>query len=414
MGQNFINGHDKTYASIIHIDRLEFTLKIDDFSSFIAIRNPDAIPASQKYGSIELILDRTIGSTAYYHSHHVYFYGKKVGRLHTASKRGKKEVEFNFEKHVLYSNEHNWWYAVYQELCKELGLSYNNIKYIEISLDSEKPFTTEYGYLYTKSENFIYHKVCYYKTVRNVKPEILEGGNGFRISGEDNRIHLYDKSGYAEDFILDFLRNNGLPEKVYRIESRLNWNYLKSLINRKHFVITPETLLDEGMLSTLFDISVKNKLSFYDLRTKKHDHNRNPKYTMVSVLDDIILKKSELLKYFPGKQYQHYKNDNSDEEIIRRTYFQYIQTGNRKYFKNIRNAAEAACMDETQVLNLIRKFNIKYRGDRTNDILHRMDETLGVYQKIKSAKSFKRFFTDIGKNLLEKAERKFWVLCQFF
>ena len=380
------------YKSIIHIDRLEITFRHSIFSTFRNIRNPDTIPEKQLYGHIELILDNRCGSSAYYHTFCVYYKGYKVGKLHTGSKRGKTDIEFNFEKRVLYSNKRDYWYEIYQAIGSELILAYNNIKYIEICLDSTKCFTDEYGYLYANSVDNKYRFNDYFKPIRNVKPEVLDGGNEFRIGGSSNSIQVYNKSNHSEDFIQDFFNTNGFIDKtVYRIESKLKWNYIKSLINQKHILISPEILLDDKMLVTLFDLSVKNKLSFYDLRTKNYDHQRNVRYDRISILDDIDLRKTELLKYNPAIQANHYNTENTDEDIVRKTYYQFIRTGSAKYFINIRNSAEAAQMDDLDVIALLHKFNHRFKGDLTSDVLKRMDYAIRNYLPKKKGNAISRF-----------------------
>ncbi len=354
---------------------------------------------------IELILDNRCGSNAYYHTFGVYYDGNRVGKLHTGSKMGKPDIEFDYDKQVLYSVARYWWFDIYKSIKSELGLEYNNINYIEICVDSTMNLPDMYGYMNANSLTNKYRFNGFFKPERNVKAEVLDGGNGFRIPGSSNSIHIYNKSDYSEDFIKEFFKINGFGDApIYRLESRLDWNYLKSLINRKRVLITPEILLDENMLSTLFAMVAKSKLTFNDLRTKYRDKSGNAKYDKISILDNICLTKSELLKFNPGKQQSHYKNESTDEEIIRRTYYSFIETGNEKYFNNIRHSAEAAKIDDSTVITLMHKFNQKYRGDRTTDVLNRMEYSIKNYHVGKKSGLVNRIFDEIGKRWRKKQQ----------
>jgi hypothetical protein len=400
---NNTNSQHNEHRSIIHIDRLNLTFRHTCFSAFKNIRNPDAIPERQKFGSIELILDNRCGSNAYYHTFGVYHNGKKVGKLHTGSKMGKPDIEFDYDKQVHYSVACDWWFSIYKSIKLELGLEYNNINYIEICVDSTMNFPDMYGYMNANSVTNKYRFNDFFKPLRNSTAEVLNGGNGFRIPGSNNSIHIYNKSNHTEDFINDFFKANNLGDKtVYRLECRLNWNYLKSLISRKEVLITPEVLLDENMLSMLFLMSVKNKLTFKDLRTKHRDKSGNAKYNEVSILDNICLNKSELLKFNPGKQHSHYKNESTDEDIIRRTYYAFLETGNEKYFNNIRHNAEAAMIDDSTVIALLHKFNQKYRGDRTTDVLNRMEFAVTNYRVEKKGGIIDKIIGLFGANWRKK------------
>jgi len=164
----------------------------------------------QKYGSLELTLDNRGGSNAYHHTFVVYYHGKRIGKLHSASKFENRDVEFNFEKRVLYSERHNWWYKLLEVVKNELGLEFNNINLLEICLDSTKYFADEYGHMFANSVGNKYRHGNYFRAVRNVKTEMLDNGNGFRINGRHNKVQLYDKRKHAEDFIQDFFDLNGL------------------------------------------------------------------------------------------------------------------------------------------------------------------------------------------------------------
>ncbi|MBN1618665.1 hypothetical protein JW887_04995, partial [Candidatus Dojkabacteria bacterium] len=130
---------------------MNLTFRHTCFSTFKNIRNPDAIPERQKFGNIELMLDNRCGSNAYYHTFGVYHNGIKVGKLHTGSKMCKPDIEFDYDKQVLYSVSRDWWFDIYKTIKSELGLEYNNINYLEICVDSTMNFAEMYGYMNANS-----------------------------------------------------------------------------------------------------------------------------------------------------------------------------------------------------------------------------------------------------------------------
>ena len=290
MDSNFItNGQQIQHRSILHIDRLNLTFRHTIFSPFKNAKNPDALIERQRYGDIELILDNNCGAAAYYHTFSVYFQGHKVGKLHTASKFNKTDIEFDYEKYVHYCNQNDWWFVIYKALLTELGFEFNNINYIEICLDTTYNLPDAFGFMHANSEKNKYRFNSYFKPLLTYEKMTLIMGLVL-LTGQKNYFHIYNKTQYCEDFIKDFYQLNGFTnESIYRLEIRLDWNYLKSLINRKNVLITPEILLDRGMLAKIFELSVKNKLTFYDLREKVYDHNRNAKFKKVSLMDNLNL-----------------------------------------------------------------------------------------------------------------------------
>jgi len=395
------NGQQVKHRSILHIDRLNLTFKHTVSSPFRNVKNPDALIESQKFGDIELRLDNSCGAAAYYHTFSVYYQGHKVGKLHTASKFNKTDIEFDYEKYVHYCNQNDWWFVIYKALLKELKFEFNNINYIEICLDSTYNLPDAFGFMHANSVNNKYKFNSYFKPFRNTKIDVLDNGCGFRSTGQKNYFHIYNKTLHCEDFIKDFFRLNGFTnESIYRLEIRLDWNYIKSIINRKKVLITPEILLDKGMLAKIFELSVKNKLTFYDLRGKVYDHNRNSKYEKVTLMDDLNLDTSELLQFESPRYHQHYRNENTDEDILRKTYYLFLETGNEKYYRNIQHSAEAAGISDATVLSLIQKFNLRYRGDRQPVLLDRMEFVVKKYSIQKKG--------NVLHNLMNKIRVNWW------
>jgi hypothetical protein len=372
-GNNILNG-DKNYKCLIHLDRLQITFRHLSGSTFRDIRNPDSIPMDQVYNNINLIHDTSPGTGAYYHSFKVYYKGYLVGRLFTATKLKKHELQFDFEKSVFYSFYPGYWYEIYVALKSDLGIIYNNIKYVEISVDTNKNILGHFSYLFINSVNYLLGTGNRYKLKNKTMVHILNNGHSFVIKGSKNEISIYDKAKFSEKFILDYFSNNGFLEKaVYRIESKLNWDYIRYLRSMKLLDINVETLIDPKYLATIFRISTMNKITFMDLFTKEYDGNRNPHYQKVSVTDDLPLESAEIGKLNDSMQVNHYKTGLVDENILRQNYFRYLETGCRKYLMNFKASGKVAGYNRNQLIGFISKFNSKYRGNRTNEITERME-----------------------------------------
>jgi hypothetical protein len=313
----------------------------------------------------------------------------------------KPEVEFDFDKAVLYSVNRKWWYQIFSTLKSELGLEYNNIKYAEIALDTTKNLCDAYRSLYDNAvDNKSFHH-DYYKLHWGAKVDILNNGTTFNIRGKCNMISIYQKTSYAEDYILDFFKLNGFGDNpVYRVEARLNWNYLKSKMSYKKVRIDLETLLDIGMLTTLFKMSIENKLTFSDLRTAHYDRSRNLVSDKVSILDDICLDTAGLVKFIPIPNFTHYKSDNVDENILRQLYYRYLESGKQEYFIAFMTSTKAACLKDDQVLKLVYKFNSRYKGNRTSSTQNRME-----YAEIRISKRPKFLFSKLMLGIQRKLKK---------
>ena len=98
--KNKIDALHSEYKYLIHLDRLSLTFKLWSGSTFHDIRNPDQIPQEQMFDDITLIHDVLPGMGAYYHSYRVFYKGLLVGRMHSATKLKKKELQFDFSKEV--------------------------------------------------------------------------------------------------------------------------------------------------------------------------------------------------------------------------------------------------------------------------------------------------------------------------
>ena len=390
-----------SYRCLIHLDRLSITFRHWSGSTFQDIRNPDNIPSEQVFKNISLIHDKKPGPGALYHTFIVYYNGLLVGKLHTATKVLKHELQFDFSKEIFYSFHPGFWYEVYCALKFELGLIYNNIMYLEISIDTNKDLVTQFAFYFNNCLNNKLRASEVYLLIRiNTSVSVLSNGSSFVIDGSDNEIAIYNKSEHAEDYIINYFTNNGFNgSEVFRIESRLKWNYIRKLRNKKLFDINVETLLDPKKLGTLFQVSTYNKITFKDKMIKTGYKNNRPVYLETSVMDEIFMEMAEIGKLNPEFQNNHYKDNNLiDENIIRQIYYRYLETGNEKYYKNLKASAGVAGYDDSKLKNCIMKFNHRYRGNRTIQITGRMQNALDRLSGKKSF-SFQKSFYAIALKL---------------
>lgn len=369
-----IDSLDSNFKCLIHLDRLSLTFKLYSGSTFIDIRNPDNIPQEQVYNKITLIHDKSPGLGAYYHSFKVFFEGLFIGRLHTSPKLVKQELQFDFEKEVFYSFYPTFWYEIYCALNVELGILYNNIKYVEIDVDTNKNLVGHFGYYYQNTINNKLHSGDRYKMGAKTSVNVMNNGALFLIEGTDNAISIYNKSSHADDFIHKYFSNNGLGDGgVYRIESKLTWNYIRSIRNRKKMDINVETLTDCKKLAKIFLISTENKITFKDTLSKTIDKNRNSHYKRISIIDDLPIETSEIGRLNPVFCKSHYISKAIDENIMRQNYYMFLDSGNKKYLKNFRYSSSVAGLNNVKMINAIIKLNKKYNGNRTDEIKQRME-----------------------------------------
>ncbi len=390
-----------SYRCLIHLDRLSITFRHWSGSTFQDIRNPDNIPSEQVFKNISLIHDKKPGPGAFYHTFIVYYNGLLVGKLHTATKVLKHELQFDFSKEIFYSFHPGFWYEVYCALKFELGLIYNNIMYLEISIDTNKDLVTQFAFYFNNCLNNKLRASDRYLLIRkNTSVSVMSNGSSFVIDGSDNEIAIYNKSEHAEDYILNYFSNNGFSgSEVFRIESRLTWNYIRKLRNKKLFDINVETLLDPKKLGMLFQVSTYNKITFKDKMIKTGYKNNRPVYLETSVMDEIFMEMAEIGKLNPEFQNNHYKDNNLiDENIIRQIYYRYLESGNEKYYKNLKASAGVAGYDDSKLKNCIMKFNHRYRGNRTIQITGRMQNALDRLSGKKSF-SFQKSFYAIALKL---------------
>lgn len=389
------------YRCLIHLDRLSITFRHWSGSTFQDIRNPDNIPSEQVFKNISLIHDKKPGPGAFYHTFIVYYNGLLVGKLHTATKVLKHELQFDFSKEIFYSFHPGFWYEVYCALKFELGLIYNNIMYLEISIDTNKDLVRQFAFYFNNClNNKLRASDRYFLIRKNTSVSVMSNGSSFVIDGSDNEIAIYNKSEHAEDYIDNYFSNNGFKgSEVFRIESRLTWNYLRKLRNNKLFDINVETLLDPKKLGMLFQVSTYNKITFIDKMVKTGYKNKRPVYLETSVMDEIFMEMAEIGKLNPEFQNNHYKDNNLiDENIIRQIYYRYLESGNEKYYKNLKASAGVAGYDDSKLKNCIMKFNHRYRGNRTIQITGRMQSALDRLSGKKSF-SFQKSFYAIALKL---------------
>lgn len=106
---------------------------------------------------------------------------------------------------------------------------------------------------------------------------------------------------------------------------------------------------------------------------KTNDKHGNIHFKRISVVDDLPIVTAEIGKLNPSLQINHYKNDSVDENIIRQNYFRYLESGNPEYLKNFKSSGKVAGYKREQLSALISKFNGKFMGNRTSEIVERME-----------------------------------------
>lgn len=394
------------YKCLIHLDRLSITFKLWSGSTFQDIRNPDFIPQEQTFGEIILIHDFSPGLGAYYHTYRVFFKGLLVGKLYAATKLKKNELQFDFSKEVFYAFHPEFWHEVYVALVTSLGLIYNNIRYMEIAIDTNKDLVGKFGTLY---QNTVCNKLRMgdrYKLKGNTIVHVMKNGSSFVIEGAENEIAIYNKTRHAENFIQEYFLNNGLANgDVNRIESRLSWNYIRYLRNKKGLDINVETLLDHGKLASIFKISTINKITFKDTSLSTFDQNRNKQYQDISIIDDLNIDTADIGKLNLELRLSHYKNPSVDENIMRQNYFLFLETGNKKYFRNFKSSSAVAGYNRIQLANFISKHNNRYNGNRTWEIHERMEFALGSISGNISGKMSRLF-----QSMIKELKSAIWSL----
>ena len=361
------------YKCLVHLDRLSLTFRLWSGSTFNNIRNPDAIPQEQSFNEITIIHDTNPGLGAYYHSYQVFYKGIRVGKLHTATKLKKNEVLFDFSKEIFYAYHPRYWYDVYMSLKTNLGIIYNNIRYLEISIDTNKDLLEQFRFLYQNTISNLLRVGDRYQLRANAMVHTMANGRSFIIEGSENEIAIYNKSRHAETFILKYFENNGLTNgDVHRIEARLTWNYIRYLRNRKALDINVESLLDQGNLVSIFKISTLNKITFKDITVKTYDKNRNKNFQCISIIDNLDIEAAQIGKLNPGIQACHYKTTSVDENIMRQNYYMFLETGNKKYLRHFKLSGAVADYKKNQLINFVHRLNGKYNGNRTSVIQERM------------------------------------------
>lgn len=393
-GNEYIGYLQSDYKYLIHLDRLSLTFKLWSGSTFQDIRNPDSIPQEQVFNEITLIHDISPGLGAYHNSYRVLYQGCLVGKLHSATKLKKNEIQFDFSKEVFYTIHSNYWYDVLVSLSANLGLIYNNIRYVEIAIDTNKDLVGQFGRLYQNTVNNNLSLSDRYILKANTSVHVMNNGNSFVIGGNDNQICIYNKSQNAENFIKEYFLINGLENcEVYRIESRLSWNYIRYLRNKKKLDVQVDSLRDQGKLASIFKISTINKLTFKDTLNSRFDDNRNRQCQKISIVDDLDIDTAEIGKLIPKSHNSHYKTTSVDESIMRQIYYMFLETGNKAYLQNLKSSSYIAGYNRNHLLEFILRLNSRYKGNRTIDIQERMELAVRILSENHVIKTFRIFFS---------------------
>ncbi len=112
--------------------------------------------------------------------------------MHTATKNVKTELQFDFSKEIFYSFHPGYWYEVYSALKDELGLIYNNIMYLEISIDTNKDLVALFAFYFNNClNNKLRASDRYFLIRKNTSVSVMSNGSSFIIDGSDNKIAIY-------------------------------------------------------------------------------------------------------------------------------------------------------------------------------------------------------------------------------
>ena len=287
---------------------------------------------------------------------------------------------------------------VYTAVKDELGIIYNNVMYMEISVETDKDLVEQYAYYFLKTINNKLGIGEQYKLRGKTQVHILGNGTSFIIAGTDCEIAIYNKSFHGEQFILDYFYKNGFKnQNVFRIESRMKWDYIRYLRNRKSLDITVETLKDPRQLAKIFLLSTASKTSFLDLKDKVYDENRNAHYKRINILDDLPIETADIGNLNKEIRNTHYISESIDENIIRQNYYRFLETGNKEYLRNFRSSCSTAGYTWDQIQNYISRFNHGYKGNRTQEVMERIKYA----NRCSSGRGLQRFKTGI-RNMANK------------
>jgi hypothetical protein len=346
--------------TIVQMDRLELTLQKEN-QNIKPIRE-------QNYGEIRLILDQTRPSPTYHYSFRIFYGGREVGILHYHHKFNSQLVEWDCAKDLLYTRD-NKWYQVYKKICAVFDLKLNNIKYIEIALDSTVDLVNKMNILYEQSTDKENSAIGIYQKMGTGKIMKNDDGKQFLIKGKTSSLMIYEKTSYAEDFIHSFYHLNGFNNRnVYRMETRIRWSCLRQVINRKGYLISAETLLDGKNLLAIFVECARPKLTYKDTRQHYFDKNKNKKFPLISVLDFVNFEYAKLPVY-NMEQKKSSELISGDENLIRKPYAEYLKNGNEHYLESIKHIVKANDISEESLLIYLSRFNKKNKHGQADRMI---------------------------------------------
>lgn len=362
---------DSKYKSILHLDKLIITLLIGASTYFPISGYTLQEDFLQSFDEVTISYNKYHHNNGYLLTFDVLFCGEKVGILRSSEKYHKPYVEFEFSKHVFYSKHPLYWYEIFLVIQNELLLGFNNVRYVEIALDSTKDFPTHFRKIINNSS---WNKSCsdprYEKVYKKSLITSIEN-ESFNAGTSGNIVAIYNKSLKTEPFIEDYHELNGFGNKnVFRLEARLQHNYLRSLKN-KGIAMDLSILADPKQLAYLFKEVTKNRVTFKDLNTKHWD-NRNDQYDNISLLENIDFNEGLINNYVPSKMQGHYKTDDSSMVIIKRMYYQYLVFGNLNLLVRIYDYSNTNKGDLLPLPELLTQLDNKFNGNRTEEVIKRM------------------------------------------
>jgi len=107
---------------------------------------------------------------------------------------------------VFYPFSSGYWDEVYKAIMAELGIPYNNIKYVKVALDKDKGLVEQYGNYYRNTCNHNLRVSDSYRMRKNTPVHVMNNGSSFVIGGRKNEVVIYNKSNHREYFIQNYFK----------------------------------------------------------------------------------------------------------------------------------------------------------------------------------------------------------------
>lgn len=173
------------YINSLHLDRLIITLLVSVTSYFPTSGYTLQNNYIQSFDEITLMYNKHRQHNGYLLTYDVLYNGEKVGIIRSSEKYHKPYAELELSKHLFYTKNKYYWYEVVSSIQEELNLRFNNIRYVEITLDSTKDFVTQL-------RNILFQSSW---TQQNIKPKYEKVSSKTMIGTIENKSYNAGTSG---------------------------------------------------------------------------------------------------------------------------------------------------------------------------------------------------------------------------